>query len=301
MLHNDRDLFEAVVLSAAEQFEIDPVIIEKDYYVTLFLKEIVKRQPKIIFKGGTSLSKCYHLINRFSEDIDLNIESDKKPTEGQRKNLTATILSVIEDFGFVLKNPEKIGSRRDYNRYEVDVDSLFSSEYLKHDLIVETAVFLRAYPSVKMQASSFVYEYLKAAGRDDIVAMCGLEPFELQVQAVERTFIDKLFALCDYYLQDKVSEHSRHLYDIYKMSSIVIIDQKLKELFNAVKEEQKIKKICPSAAEEICFKDCITEVIKQDVYKKDYEQITQSFIFEKTDYETVSANLQKIIDSGLFE
>ena len=85
MLHNERDLFEKAVLDTASAFKIAPVIVEKDYYVSVFLKELVARQPNIIFKGGTSLSKCYHLINRFSEDIDLNIDCDSKPTEGQRK------------------------------------------------------------------------------------------------------------------------------------------------------------------------------------------------------------------------
>ena len=70
-LHNDKDLFETLVIEVSEKLGIVPVIIEKDYYVTLFLREIVNRQPNIIFKGGTSLSKCYHLTNRFSEDIDL--------------------------------------------------------------------------------------------------------------------------------------------------------------------------------------------------------------------------------------
>lgn len=44
--------------------------------MTLFLKSIVEELPDIIFKGGTSLSKCYKLIDRFSEDIDLNIDTE---------------------------------------------------------------------------------------------------------------------------------------------------------------------------------------------------------------------------------
>ena len=116
MLHNDKDLFERVVLDTSEKYGIVPVIIEKDYYVTLFLREIVKRQPRIIFKGGTSLSKCYHLIKRFSEDIDLNIESEQKPTEGQRRNLVGAVRDIVADYGFVLKNPDDIRSRRDFNR-----------------------------------------------------------------------------------------------------------------------------------------------------------------------------------------
>lgn len=65
MLHNDKETFEQVILKVASETGIEPSIIEKDYYVTLFLKKIVQLQPNIIFKGGTSLSKCYKVINRF--------------------------------------------------------------------------------------------------------------------------------------------------------------------------------------------------------------------------------------------
>ena len=49
MLHDDKELFEQVVLKASEPFGIEAGIVEKDYYVTLLLCEIVKRQPNIIF------------------------------------------------------------------------------------------------------------------------------------------------------------------------------------------------------------------------------------------------------------
>ena len=59
MLHNNKGLFEQVILRTADDLGINPAIIEKDYYVTLFLKEIVKVYTNIIFKGGTSLSKWH--------------------------------------------------------------------------------------------------------------------------------------------------------------------------------------------------------------------------------------------------
>ena len=105
MLHNDASTFEQIILRVAEDTGVEPSIIEKDYYVTLFLQRIVTLQPNIVFKGGTSLSKCYKLINRFSEDIDLNIETETHPTAGQRRNLKQNIVSVIDEFGFVLVNP----------------------------------------------------------------------------------------------------------------------------------------------------------------------------------------------------
>ena len=73
MLHNNKELFEQAILQTSEAFRIEAGIIEKDYFVTMFLKQLVQKQSDIIFKGGTSLSKCYKLIDRFSEDIDLNI------------------------------------------------------------------------------------------------------------------------------------------------------------------------------------------------------------------------------------
>ena len=301
MLHNDRDLFEKVVLDASDHFGIVPVIIEKDYFVTIFLYEILKRQPNIIFKGGTSLSKCYHLVNRFSEDIDLNIECEQRPTESQRKQLINNIRNIIEDYGFILKNSEAIHSRRDFNRFEVDVHSVFASDFIKHDLIIETAVFLRSYPSVKKEVSSYVSEYLKFIGREDIISSFGLEPFEIQVQAVERTFVDKIFAICDYYLDNKTDEHSRHLYDLYKMASIVEINKDLKELFFSVREERKVHKSCPSAMENIDIRSCLQEIIDKDIYKKDFESITIPLVFEEVSYNTVKSNLQKIVCSKLFD
>lgn len=70
-LHNDRNLFAEALEEANTQTGIAKSIIEKDYYVTMILKLLAERNPAIVFKGGTSLSKCFHLIDRFSEDIDI--------------------------------------------------------------------------------------------------------------------------------------------------------------------------------------------------------------------------------------
>lgn len=195
MLHNEKELFEQIILRTSESMGIEAGIVEKDYFVTLFLKKIVSKQLDIIFKGGTSLSKCYKLIKRFSEDIDLSIECENKPTEGQRKHLKSNVISIIDEFSFDLTNADEIRSRRDFNRYIIDYPSVFSSDYLKQQLIVETAVFIKSYPSKIMSASSFIYEYLYSNGYHDIITQYDLEPFELNVQSVERTLIDKLYAL----------------------------------------------------------------------------------------------------------
>lgn len=243
MLHNDQPLFEQVILRVSEDTGIEASIIEKNYYVTLFLQRIVTRLPNIIFKGGTSLSKCYKLINRFSEDIDLNIETDTHPTEGQRKKLKEAIVSIIDELGFTLTNPDNVRSRRDYNRYIADYPTLFPTSYLKEHLIVETAVYIKAYPCKRMLASSLIYDYLERNGYTEMIEQYSLQPFVLNVQSAERTLIDKVFALGDYYLSDVVYEHSRHVYDIYKLLGVVTLNDSMKQLVQSVREERMLCEI----------------------------------------------------------
>ena len=299
MLHHDPSMFEQVILRVSEDTGIEASIIEKDYYVTLFLQRIVAHQPNIIFKGGTSLSKCYKLINRFSEDIDLNIDTESHPTEGQRRKLKEAIVSIIEEFGFTLTNPDKVRSRRDYNRYVVDYPTIFPTSFLKEHLIVETAVYIKAYPCKRMLVSSLVHDYLKRNGYTELIEQYGLQPFELNVQAAERTLVDKVFALGDYYLSDAVHEHSRHVYDIYKLLDVVTLDDSMKALVQSVREERKPHVNCRSK-DGIDMNALLQEIVDKAVYKHDYEDITSKILFEEVPYETAVAALQKIIDSGIF-
>lgn len=296
MLHNDKDLFRQVILLTSEATGIDSGIVEKDYYVTMFLKELVKKQPQIIFKGGTSLSKCHKLIKRFSEDIDLNLECEKRPTEGERRRLKENIVSTIDDFDFHLTNSDDVRSRRDYNKYIVDFPTVFEASTLKQYLIIETSVFLRAYPNKQMSASSFIYDYLKNENRDDIIKQFSLEPFEVTVQSAERTFIDKLFAVGDYYLDNKITEHSRHIYDLHKLFDVIEINESLEELFAVVQKERSGHSACLSAQDGVKLNELLQKIIDENVYKNDYETITEGLLFEEVSYSTAINTLQKIVN-----
>ena len=300
MLHNNAELFEQLILQVSADTGIEASIIEKDYYVTLFLRRIVERMPDIIFKGGTSLSKCYKLINRFSEDIDLNIDTASHPTQGQRRQLKENIAAIIAEFGFTFTNPDDVRSRRDYNRYVIDYPSIFPTGYLKEHLIVETAVYIKAYPCRRMKASSLICDYLDRNGYTDLVEQYDLQPFELNVQTAERTLIDKVYALGDYYLSGAIQAHSRHVYDIYKLLGIVTPDDALKQLIKEVREERKPHVNCRSAKDGIDMTALLQELVEKEVYKQDYEDITMKLLFENTPYETAIAALRTIIASGIF-
>lgn len=88
-LHEDREQFANAVDLAREHFHILPIVAEKDYYVTMILRGLSERLDFVVFKGGTSLSKCHKAIKRFSEDIDITI--DTKLSQGQMKKLKEAI------------------------------------------------------------------------------------------------------------------------------------------------------------------------------------------------------------------
>lgn len=95
-LHKNKDEFLNTLIQVNKEKNIALAILEKDYYVTLLLKEVVKKIPNLVFKGGTSLSKCYKIINRFSEDIDLTIDCDNI-TQGIKRECNYKIIEIINN------------------------------------------------------------------------------------------------------------------------------------------------------------------------------------------------------------
>ena len=301
MLHNDKNTFEQLILRTSDYLGVKAEIVEKDYFVTLFLKRIADVMPDIVFKGDTSLSKCYHIIKRFSEDIDLNLQSEIKPSVNKRKQLKTNIIQIINDLEFELTNADAIKSRRDYNRYIIDYPSSLSVVYLKEQLIVETAIYQRAYPTKLMQADSLIYQYLHENGYDIYAEQYDLKPFELNVQTAERTLLDKLYALADYYLLNTTTEHSRHIYDIFKLSEIIKVDDTLKDLAKSVADERRSHKMCLSVQSETNVTEVLHEVINKKIYKADYEAITIPLLFESISYDTAISALKAILQNGIFD
>ena len=152
-----------------------------------------------------------------------------------------------------------------------------------------------------MDASSFIYDFLKDTGREDIIREYNLQPFSINVQAAERTLLDKLFALADYYLNGSIAEHSRHIYDIYKLSMIVTIDDTLRQLASEVILERRSHKVCLSAQEGVDMNNLLRQIVDSDAYRSDYEQITSALLFEDVSYSTAITALQHIIDSRVFQ
>ena len=87
-LHENYELFKNYISLASQEEEIDEAIILKDYYVVLVLKKLYKIDDNLVFIGGTSLSKCFNIIKRFSEDIDLVATANTRKSK-QRQTYNA--------------------------------------------------------------------------------------------------------------------------------------------------------------------------------------------------------------------
>ena len=300
VLHKDKKSFDIAIRAASRHFNVSPAIIEKDYYVTLVLREPAKQVPDLLFKGGTSLSKCYKIIDRFSEDIDITLDSEHQ-SQGKRKNLKYTIVEICSNLGLNLLNENETRSRRDYNCYKIDYCARHSLSGLNPQLLVETVFIVKAFPDEIKQASSMIYDYLKAVGNDEAIAQYELEPFDIRVQTLDRTLVDKVFAVCDYMLDNKTERQSRHIYDLSRLLTLVKLDDNLKALIKEVREDRKLGTKCYSAQDGVSVPNLLRQMIDTEFFKKDYEDSTEKLLSKPVTYEEAIKAIEMIIASDVFD
>ena len=92
-LHTNIKLFDETIRAASHQTGIKDEFVEKDYWITLVLSELAKSKyaGQTVFKGGTSLSKGFGLINRFSEDVDIAIINNNSKSGNEIKTIIRTV------------------------------------------------------------------------------------------------------------------------------------------------------------------------------------------------------------------
>lgn len=298
-LHKHKEEFINAVNLASEYFHILPVIVEKDYYVTMILRELAERQGFVVFKGGTSLSKCHKAIKRFSEDIDITIDS--RLSQGQMKKLKEVIKDIANELDLVIPNIDETRSRRSYNRYILEYQSVLyePDDTVQNAVLMETSFAEVSFPTVILPVHSYIGNMMIEEAPEEIKNF-RLDPFEMKVQGLDRTLVDKVFAICDYYLQNKVKKHSRHIYDIYKLLPIVPQNEEFKNLIKDVRSVRAMTNICPSAQPEVNVPELLTFLIENEVYRDDYEKITARILEEDVNYETAIKAVKEIAISGLF-
>ena len=285
-----------IIETVARELGKSEQMVEKDTIQSMFLFELAKSELPFVFKGGTSLSKAYNLVDRFSEDIDLSM--NRRPTQSERVKSKELIIEIAENLGLVLSNPEEIKSRYDYNKYVFKYDSLFS--VIPLEIIIETSYYQSVYPVDKHVVGSFVGRF--CLDRNIILPV----PFEaaevmMNVQSIERTFVDKVFAVCDYKIQNMQDRDSRHLYDICKLLQEVELNEELDKLIDMVRDDRMQSKNNPSAQLEYIIPDMLKEIIRSRFYEPDYKNVTQKLLYEDISYDYAIENgIALIAESDVF-
>lgn len=266
----------AIIQAVSRAKQIDEASAEKDWWVTAVLYAMFHTSISnyLLFKGGTSLSKGWNIINRFSEDIDLALSRDFFLNEmkltcaqcasntqihnfrekGQdfllgpfKAELNATLhelgldVSVTDDRDHLDKNgmPRKVPHDKDPTVLYVTYPSLYDSTepYAVPTVKIEISVLSMAEPYEQRQISSLVYQVFEGDDVDlDFVQT-------IRIVSPARTFLEKAFLLCEEFQKDKPRTYrmSRHLYDLERLMNTEYAVKALQDtsLYNEIVEHRR--------------------------------------------------------------
>jgi len=294
-----------------KKVNLNEVAVEKDWWVTAVLRALfaLPYAENLSFKGGTSLSKCYNLIERFSEDVDIAINreffgflGDTFTIKQISKNLRkATCKFIRNDLQFdLVRQMEADGIPADLfsvkmnitpvttidpEKVFVEYKSVFNaSPYIKNTVILEIGGRSMKEPLKKVEIQSFVDKHFTQANFAE-------KSFEVNSVVPERTFLEKVCLLHEEFSkvneQVRVERMSRHIYDLAKMIDTPIAD-------NALKNKDLFQSIIAHRRMFIALKDFDYETLNPttiniippdsiiDLWKEDYEKMQRTMIFKET-------------------
>lgn len=213
-LHNFPNEFQDLISIVAEQKHLPEAAIERDYYIVYLLKNLVDSQyaEQCVFKGGTSLSKCYPgSIDRFSEDIDLTfLGMDLSDKECDR---TIKRIETVMTAGAETKKIDAERSNRSKSMYV-----WFGREANKIKLEIGSSV--RPDPYSRKPMKTYIHEYLESNGFSDALEKYEFEEISINVLDITRTFVDKLMSVKRHAICGTLSDKVRHIYDIKRLYSL---------------------------------------------------------------------------------
>lgn len=210
-LHKHSSDFNDLAVLTAKYMNLPESAVRRDYYITLMLKQLSdsKYSDSCVFKGGTSLSKCYPgSINRFSEDIDLTYLGLTLPDKECERNIKQIEKIMSQSF-----NVEKISSER-----SVRSKSMFCwFDNKKERIKLEIGSNVRPDPFSKKKLKSYIQEFLESQNGQSDVDLFELESIDINVLSIERTFIDKLLSVKRHAYCGTLNRKVRHIYDVTKL------------------------------------------------------------------------------------
>ena len=232
-LHLNNNDFEGAIVATSEYFKIPEIFIEKDYWVTYALHQLFHSDVKdlIVFKGGTSLSKCYGIINRFSEDIDIVVVKNDVDSGNALKNRLRDVTTIIDNSILEVvpndPNTNKKGSIRKiiYSFPKVGVKGDYGE--VRENIALEVSHLGNTEPNVVKPIRTLIADYIKSTQNIGLISQFGLEDFEVKALSIERTFCEKIISLVRFsYTENPLEDLSnkvRHTYDLTLLMKLDII------------------------------------------------------------------------------
>ncbi|HWU41859.1 MAG TPA: nucleotidyl transferase AbiEii/AbiGii toxin family protein [Bdellovibrio sp.] len=226
ILHEQDSDFKDLIRLTAQHMKIREAYVEKDYWVTFLLKRIttIPNSHLVVFKGGTSLSKAYGLIKRFSEDVDLAVIKESSMNNTTVENFirdTSKILTKnpFEEFDEEGTTSKKGMNRRTLHKYPRTVES---SDFgpVRDKVLLELNCFDTPTPNDNKLICSFIADFLRESGQSKSIRTYQLESFSIKVLDYRRTFVEKILSLTYSSFEDgseeigEVRARVRHFYDL---------------------------------------------------------------------------------------
>ncbi len=298
-LHNHKD-FSDLIRIVGEEHSIDPVLVEKDYWIMHCLYGLQQLGMGFELKGGTSLSKGFGIIDRFSEDIDIRIEPPEKLTVKTGKNHTKPahvesrrvfydwlaktinidgIESVERDHEFDDERYRSGGIRLNYKKSFGTVDGL------KDGILLEVG-FDDVTPNIGKIITSWAYEYA-----EDKVEIVDNRAKNVACYHPGYTFVEKLQTISTKYRRQQEEgsfpvNFMRHYYDVYRL-----LEEPLVREFIGTEDYTKHKKKRfragdnPVLAENEAF--LLRDPETREIYAKAYDQSRALYYKSQPSFELI--------------
>ena len=287
----DSELLLELIRECSKKLNISEQYVEKDYFAISLLSQLCKKREDIVFKGGTCLSKCFKVINRFSEDIDVSLNVEHLSYKERKILVHDDIESSLLETNLNLLNKDNIRSRRWFNQYRGEYNSLVSN-FSSNVIILELATQSPSFPEEVKECQTFVGEYLDSIGQHELCVKFGLEKFQVKVQKLERTFVDKIYAISDYQISKKLTRNSRHIYDLHRILPLIELNSSLVDLFAKVREYRLINPTCYSVLGDYKLYNLVNDMINEETFKSDFNNGTKPLLYDDTQYDECVKNLK---------
>ena len=311
-LHLDKNAFRVLLEQLHGRTGYRTDVLEKDYYVVLILKELAEKQDAgtpAYFKGGTALYKALKTTNRFSEDIDLSVDTrgcTRSQNDRRLEQAAKKYSSLERDASSGRTNRSEVISVYTYD----PVTSYDAGDALQRfgKLKIEATSFTISEPVESLEVSPMIYDLATEAERKILREQYDVAPFAVMTITLERIFIDKLFAAESYVRKSeepqRAFEAAKHIYDLAvmethpKIITLLANEAQMKTLLDIRTEEEagRLDGIPGILPKEFCF---FTSAADNKAVQRAYSIMQNQYVFRAEDripYDQALASLGRIQD-----